>query len=185
MCLSTIFCKSSHILEPPERGLKQKSITGIFHSQEWERTVGCIGTVFGHRVLHAQLSMDAMQFTTRASFNRVDSSPNGSSSVQSALFSKIRSPAVGSRARASRVLNTDTFSLDVESTIPVYDCRNMPLDLSQDLGRLETFTRWTEEIPYGSFVVVAYTVAVFRAEKNKAWTVSFNLHWAMLLGTPA
>lgn len=68
LCISSIFVKDSHVLAPPDKGLVQKSVTGIFHSQEWERTVGFMGTVFGHKVLRAQVSMDAMQFTTRAHF---------------------------------------------------------------------------------------------------------------------
>lgn len=70
MCISSIFCKESHVLAPPDKGLVQKSITGLFHTQEWERTVGFMGTAFGHKTLRAQVSLDAMQFTTRAYFGK-------------------------------------------------------------------------------------------------------------------
>jgi hypothetical protein len=45
-------------------------MSGIFHSQEWERFVGFIATVFGHDRLSAQLAKDAIQFTTRAHFGK-------------------------------------------------------------------------------------------------------------------
>lgn len=67
-------------------------------------------------------------------------------------------------------------------TVPVYDCRSVDLDLERDLDQLHTLPRWEDEIPFGAFAVVAYTVAVFRAEKTNAWTVSYNLQWAMILG---
>lgn len=68
ICVSTVLCRESHILEPPPKGLRQKWISGVFHTQEWERTVGTICTSFGHDVLQAQLVKDAIQFTTRADF---------------------------------------------------------------------------------------------------------------------
>lgn len=68
-------------------------------------------------------------------------------------------------------------------SVPVYDCRDMELDFSQDLSKLRTFPVWTEEIPVDSFLVVGYTVAVFKAS-SKQWTVSFNLHWVIILGMP-
>lgn len=68
VCVSTVLCRESHVLEPPPKGLRQKWISGVFHTQEWERTVGAICTVFGEDVLQAQLVKDAIQFTTRALF---------------------------------------------------------------------------------------------------------------------
>jgi hypothetical protein len=61
---------NSYLLEPPEKGLRQKWLSGIFHSQEWDRVVGFIVTVFGHERLSAQLNKDAMQFTTKAFFGK-------------------------------------------------------------------------------------------------------------------
>jgi hypothetical protein len=68
VCVSTIFCDSSHVLAPPDRGLTQKSISGIFHSQEWEHFVGFMCTVFDHERMSAQLAKDVLQFTTKAHF---------------------------------------------------------------------------------------------------------------------
>jgi hypothetical protein len=68
MCVSSVYCKESHLLAPPERGLRQKWMTGIFHSQEWERCVGLVCTTFKHRYVSAQIGQDAMQFSTRAFF---------------------------------------------------------------------------------------------------------------------
>jgi hypothetical protein len=42
-----------------------KVLTGVLHTQEWERFVGFICTAFDHESLDAQLFQDAIQFSTR------------------------------------------------------------------------------------------------------------------------
>jgi hypothetical protein len=66
--------------------------------------------------------------------------------------------------------------------VPIYDCRNTEVDLNRDLEHLDRFPCWTEEIPTSSFVVVSYTVAVFCTDRTGVWSVSFNIHWAMIYG---
>lgn len=186
VCLSAAYLKESHVIEPPERGLKQKSVHVILHTLDYERMAGFMGTAFGHRTLHAQLGMDALQITTKADFRKNAGSratPTTPSRVPNA-FSNVRSPAVSSRPNAYRANYSDGFALEADAEIPVFDCRSIDVVFERDLDRLEQLPRWQEEIPEGSFVVVAYTVTVYRAEKTKAWTISFNLRWVMLIGTP-
>ncbi|KAJ3504935.1 hypothetical protein NMY22_g17759 [Coprinellus aureogranulatus] len=222
MCLSTVLCRESHVLQPPPKGLRQKWLSGVFHSQEWERTVGAICTSFGHDVLQAQLMKDAMQFATRAYFGGrephfhfsmcfvvweltvslfIGNPPPSSPEKSASMYSNIRSPSVSSKAKTTSA-SSDTFSLahdaDSEShftaaggladangrLVPVYDCREVEVDFARDLDKLHTYPMWVEEIPEDSFLVVAYTVAVYKAS-SKQWTVSFNIHWVMILGTPA
>jgi hypothetical protein len=66
ICVSAVYCSDSCITQPSTRGLGQKSISGIYHTQEYERTVGLVCTCFEQPVLHAQIYKDAMQFATRA-----------------------------------------------------------------------------------------------------------------------
>lgn len=68
MCVSSVYCKESHLLEPTEHGLRQKWMSGIFHSQEWECCVGLVCTAFEEECFSSQVSLDAVQFLTRASF---------------------------------------------------------------------------------------------------------------------
>ncbi|KAJ3532259.1 hypothetical protein NMY22_g7818 [Coprinellus aureogranulatus] len=176
ICLSPVMCVASHVIEPPERGLRQKWLAAIFHSQEWERFVSFMCMVFGHDTLQAQLAKDAIQFTTRAQFSAKDPSKATS------MFSNIRSPSIVSRTNVAPVKVTDTsMTLDFDAPIPVYDCRNIALDFSEGVGDLSSYPKWAGEIPYGSFVVVAYTVAVFRAVSTNLQTISLNLQF--LLGS--
>ncbi|RXW11781.1 hypothetical protein EST38_g14074 [Candolleomyces aberdarensis] len=67
--------------------------------------------------------------------------------------------------------------------VPVYDARNFTVDFDNDLEHIDELPRWRDEIPFGSFTVVAYTVAVYKAQSSK-WHVSLNIKWAMVLGIP-
>ncbi|KAJ2914814.1 hypothetical protein MD484_g5619, partial [Candolleomyces efflorescens] len=175
ICVSTIYCTESYVTAPSPRGLQQKFISGIFHSQEWERFVGFMCTSFGYDVLHAQLSRDAIQFSTRIKYNR----NNDTSSTGSSMFSNVRSPSVSNASSSIRAPTSDNFSLDCDDIVPVYDCRNVDVDFTQDLLSMD-FPSFEGEIPKGSFVVVGYTASVYRAQSGK-WTITLNLKWAIVL----
>lgn len=64
--VSSVFSVVSHLVTTPDRGLAQHHLSGIFHSQEWERFCGFMCMVFGHPELTAQLSLDALSFSTKA-----------------------------------------------------------------------------------------------------------------------
>jgi hypothetical protein len=59
----------------------------------------------------------------------------------------------------------------------------MEVDFRTDLANMNTFPRWPGEIPEDSFVVVGYTVAVYKSASGN-WSISFNLQWAIILGIP-
>ena len=60
---------------------------------------------------------------------------------------------------------------------------------------LDSLPRWTEEIPKGSFVVVGYTVTVYKAERTGNTSVTWltpSLRWVnihepppLMMGDPA
>ena len=60
----------------------------------------------------------------------------------------------------------------------------MDIDFSRDLDNLTSFPIWSDEVPCDSFLVVGYTVAVFKAA-SKSMTVSFNVQWIVILGIPS
>lgn len=64
VCVSAIRVTESYILTPPVQGIRHKHISGVFHSQEWERAVAFVCGVFCQPVLAAQLHKDATQFST-------------------------------------------------------------------------------------------------------------------------
>lgn len=66
----------SQLLSASTTGLRQRFVTVILHTQEWERTVGFLSTATGFSQLHAQLARDALQFSSRAQASNV-SSPTG------------------------------------------------------------------------------------------------------------
>ncbi|KAH6908653.1 hypothetical protein BKA70DRAFT_1426554 [Coprinopsis sp. MPI-PUGE-AT-0042] len=133
VCVSPVMCDKSYLQAPPERGLRQKWMSGIFHSQEWERFVGFMATVFGHERLSAQLARDAIQFTTRAHFGKVYE-PRSSGGSMSQLFSKVKSPSTKGKARAETSVTADSFALDFDSEVPIYDARDVKFDFNEDLG---------------------------------------------------
>ncbi|KAF6754970.1 hypothetical protein DFP72DRAFT_812266 [Ephemerocybe angulata] len=179
ICLSPVQVKASHILEPSPTGVKQKRINGVFHTQELERTVGFVCTVFGKETLGSQLGREEMQFTTRSVFG--DSEPSSSK-----RFSPVKpSPATAPSTSSARAPTRDPISLGIDDEIPVYDCRDLALDLPRELDRLDSLPRWKKEVPTNSFAIVGHTITVFNSRSKKQWTVSFNLHWVMLLGIPS
>ncbi|KAJ3503166.1 hypothetical protein NMY22_g18340 [Coprinellus aureogranulatus] len=116
ICVSPVMCTYSQILRPATRGVVQKFLNGVFHTQEWERTVGFICTAFGHNDLHAQLSKDAMQFATRAKPKPEGGDQSGSQQSDidlTVMFSNTQSPStVHSDSSAYVPINSDNFTLD-------------------------------------------------------------------------
>lgn len=62
--------QASALLSGPPKGMKQKWIKVIFHTQEWQRSVGFVCTVAGVSELHAQYAMSALQISTRPEFTK-------------------------------------------------------------------------------------------------------------------
>ncbi|KAF6744859.1 hypothetical protein DFP72DRAFT_825131, partial [Ephemerocybe angulata] len=154
------------------------------HTQEWERTVGFICMASGHSELHAQFSRNALQFSSRANVSRTPNSPGdspGKGKKRPAPSSMFKSAASGSGSRVS----TDSFSLPNDANVPVYDARNLKfLDFNTTLPRLSTLPAWTGgEIPQGSFIVVGYTMTIYRAN-NGNLTLGCNIQWVIVVGTP-
>lgn len=76
IAVSAGMVQASSLLAGPSKGMKQKWIKLVFHTQEWQRSMGFIATVSGHTELHAQFAMNALQISTRPEFTK--KSANGS-----------------------------------------------------------------------------------------------------------
>ena len=111
ICVSPIFSVEDHLRDPSEVGLKQKYISGIFHSQEWERLCGFMCMAFQKEYLSAQLFKDALSFTTEPAFQRncmyrhliifgsfshiviIIAGESGSGKAHGSMFSSVPSPS--------------------------------------------------------------------------------------------
>ncbi|RXW18750.1 hypothetical protein EST38_g7114 [Candolleomyces aberdarensis] len=176
LAVSPVFLEQSQLLTPSTTGLTQKYIRGIMHSQEWERFVAWTCMAFGHATLAAQLAKDALQFSTRPRFDSKDDGKKKSNQ----MFKNSRSPSTRSNATPNRV-TADSFSLPTDGSVPVYDARTSNFNFLHDLPNIADLPRWEHEIPYGSFVVVGYTLAVYRA-KGGNWSLACNVQWAVIVG---
>lgn len=65
VCVSPVYSSESLLLEGKTAGLPQKLISGIFHSQEWQRFEAFMCLSFSHEVLIAQYKDHALEFSTR------------------------------------------------------------------------------------------------------------------------
>ncbi|KAJ7111512.1 hypothetical protein C8R44DRAFT_632986 [Mycena epipterygia] len=145
----------------------RKWLSGIFHNQEWERFESLMCLVFGETVLHAQISTKhAVSFQTMIS-------PENLSSTRGTLV--IRSPSL--------------FSLNLPSSLPVYDARTVVVDFDSDLVKLaEVLPPFVGEVPFGSFVVVGYTCSVYNAaisgSSERAAHLGCNILWVIVCGIP-
>ncbi|RXW14062.1 hypothetical protein EST38_g11792 [Candolleomyces aberdarensis] len=107
-CLSPIEVRESFLYTPPKRGLRKKGISGILHTQEYERTAGCTCTAFDDPELHAQLFQNMIRFETKAEFSKAKSDKNAS----------VASPSVkvSTSAKAGTPKKTlDQISLDYDT----------------------------------------------------------------------
>ncbi|KAG2022486.1 hypothetical protein CC2G_000228 [Coprinopsis cinerea AmutBmut pab1-1] len=175
---SCIFSEASCLRSLTNYGLPQNMLQGKFHTQEFERFVGFVCMVFGFRELHANLARDSMHFVTRP-ISRQEDSPKGGNSD---MFSQTRSPSTKQVASSSRVV-ADNFVRESNNDVPIYDARKASdLNFTRDLPSLDkVLPAWRGEIPAGSFVMVGYTLAVYKSNVGN-WTISCNIHWAIVIG---
>ncbi|KAJ7112266.1 hypothetical protein C8R44DRAFT_632337 [Mycena epipterygia] len=155
----------------------RKWLSGVFHNQEWECFEAIMCLVFGEPILYAQLSAQkSILFQTMISPLN-DSSTKGELVPSSTLVS------------ALMLSNFGDNLAEPTPSVPVYDARKVVVDFDTDLDRLATaLPLFVGEVPFGSFVVIGYTVSVYRAGLNggseKVPHLGCNIMWAIVCGTP-
>ncbi|KAJ7026394.1 hypothetical protein C8F04DRAFT_1268166 [Mycena alexandri] len=183
ICLSPVMITESSVtrigrVNRAESGIQLKFVTGIFHSQEFERTMGVAGMAFHQRRMDAQIHADSVTFGTRSVSEGKKKSP-----------SKAHSKIVGIQSSASQVsavsrsLSED--SLGADDHVPVYDVHKIDFDPASQIESVASLPTYNEgaEIPENSLAVVAYTVNQFTNSKQNP-AIGFNLRWVMVLGEP-
>jgi hypothetical protein len=64
--------------------------------------------------------------------------------------------------------------------VPIYDARDRPFDYAADLENIATvLPGFGEEVPAGSFAVVAYTMSTFKKGDN--WHLNTNVQFVILV----
>jgi hypothetical protein len=66
--------------------------------------------------------------------------------------------------------------------VPIFDACEAGSDFEGILSKLRKVPRYPEDLPSGACAVVGYTVSTFTKINDELPSVSFNIHWAMLLG---
>ncbi|KAJ7196607.1 hypothetical protein C8J57DRAFT_1738103 [Mycena rebaudengoi] len=182
-CVSSVMSSESLLVYGRSIGkaLPRKWLTGLMHNQEYERFVALICMVFGAAVVYGQLSNGGVLFQSRLG------SPKGSGTAKDITASGLVSVQKGFTPSAV----VTKHSLGFEDTIPVYDGRKAHINFQMDLPKLlsnEYLPFFEGEIPFGSYVVVGYTVTGWNAvpsvnaDKIKHPHLGCNIMWAIVLG---
>ncbi len=68
--------------------------------------------------------------------------------------------------------------------VPIYDARQAGSKFTDVLAGINRLPRYGGDLPEGSSAVVSYTVSTFMKAGDEISSVSFNVHWIMLLALP-
>ncbi|KAJ7270155.1 hypothetical protein B0H12DRAFT_1178325 [Mycena haematopus] len=165
----------------------RKWISGVFHDQDWERFEAILCLVFHETTMFSQITDKAISFQTM-----LRRSEGVNSGVPERMFSN-RTPkklAKGKSAPATqRAANVKTL-LAYNDDIPVYDARRYVIDFDKDLDRLsQVLSRFSGEVPSGSFIIVGYTVSSYMATLSGGSTrlphIGCNILFVIVCGTPS
>ncbi|KAJ7258993.1 hypothetical protein C8J57DRAFT_1472215, partial [Mycena rebaudengoi] len=182
-CVSSVMSTESRLVHGRSIGksLPRKWLTGMLHNQEYERFATLICMAFGVAVVYGQLNNGGLMFQTRLG------SPLGTGTAKDISQSGVVSPQKG----FSSPMAANRNSLGYEDNVPVYDAIGKTVNFQTDLallGKPEGLPLFDGEIPFGSFVVVGYTVSGWNAvpsvnvDKIRHPHLGCNIMWAVVLG---
>ncbi|KAF8994237.1 hypothetical protein BDQ17DRAFT_1105540 [Cyathus striatus] len=169
VCISPIYTFLSSVVSASPGTLNSKEykyISGLLHTQEWERMMATMCMAFDKTILQADLrSENIISFSTPV----VD-----------------RGTTEGV---PPNIVTYDKFIMNCGDEIPVYDATglaSLPLNEEYlDRLRFSTLPRWRTEIPTGSCAIVAYSASCSYVAKisglNK-WRLYTNIKWVIILG---
>lgn len=202
VAISTGYCTESNLI----RGKLKKSISILFHGQEWERYCCFIAMIFDETELIAQLYNSALTFATLP--ESVMAPPTFSSPV---------SPLNAARRSKGKTLDTPVergrgalFFTDIGLffffssflnpltkyffiyLVPVFDARQVADAMQIEFENLDgIFPRFSGEVPNGSCVAVGHSVSTYFGKKEdeersgaKVNLVT-NVLFVVVFGTPS
>ncbi|KAJ6464207.1 hypothetical protein C8R47DRAFT_1079754 [Mycena vitilis] len=199
MCVSSIFCTESFLVDAKKIGANtdrtRKWVSGIPHNQDFERLESLFCLVLGEHVLYAQITpKKALSFQTMmspANAAAVQDVEDAFTSAPSDMFAPVtpsKSPVKAKSPSKARNFTSKTL-LAAHDKVPVYDARTVVFDFNSDLNRMgSVLPAFHGEIPFGSFVVVGYTVAGYKASLSAGGErvphLGCNILWAIVCGSP-
>jgi hypothetical protein len=68
------------------------------------------------------------------------------------------------------------------SLVPIYDARKVDGDFVTILKKIDSLPIFAGEVPAGSCVVVGYTINTFMRSDDSVKSLSYNIHWVIVLG---
>jgi hypothetical protein len=71
----------------------------------------------------------------------------------------------------------------INVAVPIYDARSISANFYEVVANLDELDQFRRDVPVGSCVVVGHTINTWQKDSNTK-SVSFNVKWVMLLGTP-
>ncbi|KAJ6462305.1 hypothetical protein C8R47DRAFT_1240291, partial [Mycena vitilis] len=176
----------------PKSERLRKWVSGIFHNQEWERFEALACLVFGETVMYGQISAkNAVAFQTMISPDsqygaKGDADQRFDAEAPADMFSPVvrKTPAKKTGAQKSRFKSKTLLAHN--DVVPVFDARKVVVDFQLDLDRLdEVLPKFSGEIPFGSFVVVGYTLSEYQGLRsgstNKVAHLGCNVVWVIRL----
>ncbi|KAJ7626517.1 hypothetical protein DFH06DRAFT_1141828 [Mycena polygramma] len=199
MCVTSIFCTESFLVDAKKIGANtdrtRKWLSGIPHNQDFERLESLFCLVLGEHVLYAQITpKKALSFQTMmspANAAAVQDVEDAFTSAPSDMFAPVTPSKSPAKAKSpSKTWNyTSKTLLAAHDKVPIYDARTVVFDFNSDLSRLSTvLPAFHGEIPFGSFVVVGYTVAGYKASLSAGGErvphLGCNILWAIVCGSP-
>ncbi|KAJ7205112.1 hypothetical protein C8J57DRAFT_1541939 [Mycena rebaudengoi] len=183
ICVSAVMAAESVLREGQSIGkaMPRKWLTALFHNQEYERFVSLMCLAFNTTCVYGQLAHGGVVFQTRMG------SSKGAGAFSSIDKSGLVSPQKGFKASAPGEFKS---ALNFEDKVPIYDARSVRFDYQTDFSRLSSLPPFPGEIPFGSFVVVGYTVTgwnavpAVNADGFKHPHLGCNILWAVVFGVP-
>ncbi|KAJ7902345.1 hypothetical protein B0H13DRAFT_1882593 [Mycena leptocephala] len=188
--LSCGSCTESHVTvavasssTPPRY---RKFISLLYHNQDYERYEAFMCLCFNRVSLYTSMSEKAIQMQTLLSpFGHADKRRK---SVNKLIRYADQGPSSNSTLNwVPGVTYPKDYKLPFDAEIPVYNAIGKPFNFNNDLENVANLERWHDEIPIGSFCVVAYSASLYdgaaRGQTGKHAHLGNNLLWIMIMGT--
>ncbi|KAF9521614.1 hypothetical protein CPB83DRAFT_900495 [Crepidotus variabilis] len=189
LCLSLILAIDDYSQEMQIniRNVHSKWIAGCPLTYKDERLVAAIAIIIGNTSFKLQVANGKLTYSTRP--KRIKDGQVLNKKVPSnklTMLTSKKSPATAD-AQASKG-GAFRYALNADDNIPVYDGRDITLDLPDDIRKIPSAlpTYGGKKLPTQSLLLMAYTTCVYKQKENDPkQSVAFNALWAVLLNTPA
>jgi hypothetical protein len=203
VAIVTGYCTDSSLI----RGKTHKSISILFHGQEWERYCCFLSMIFDAKEMFGQIYKSALSFSTLP--ESVSPPPiisNSNISPLSGRRAKINQTPV-ERSRGALFFSDkgiefppphpspprthiDISALTLWILVPIFDAREVSFDSSVDFEELSsTFPKFEKEVPIGSCVAVGHSVSSYPGKKGDPGNenntnLATNILFVILFGVP-